>query len=101
MDIRPLMVIAIFLVMVATIRPMSTRPLEIEQVMGIPSSGFSFAAEGVLHRNEVPIPRRRIHCLISRVSLSSVLGSMLCGNSKIAQSICARNGRLYAPSAGS
>ena len=53
MDIRPLMVIAIFLVMVATIRPMSTRPLEIEQVMGIPSSGFSFAAEGVLHRNEV------------------------------------------------
>ena len=53
MDIRPLMVIAIFLVMIATIRPMSTRPLEIEQVMGIPSSGFSFAAEGVLHRNEV------------------------------------------------
>ena len=53
MDIRPLMVIAIFLVMVAAIRPMSTRPLEIEQVMGIPSSGSSFAAEGVLHRNEV------------------------------------------------
>ena len=52
MDIRPLMVIAIFLVMVAAIRPMSTRPLEIE-VMGIPSSGSSFAAEGVSHRNEV------------------------------------------------
>ena len=52
MDIRPLMVIAIFLVMVAAIRPMSTRPLEIEQVMGIPSSGSSFAAEGVSHRNE-------------------------------------------------
>ena len=53
MDIRPLMVIAIFLVMVAAIRPMSTRPLEIEQVMGISSSGSSFAAEGVSHRNEV------------------------------------------------
>lgn len=53
MDIRPLMVIAIFLVMVAAIRPMSTRPLEIEQVMGILSSGSSFAAEGVSHRNEV------------------------------------------------
>ena len=52
-DIRPLMVIAIFLVMVAAIRPMSTRPLEIEQAMRIPSSGSSFAAEGVSHRNEV------------------------------------------------
>ena len=53
MDIRPLMVIAIFLVMVAAIRPMSTRPLEIEQFMGIPSSGSLFAAEGVSHRNGV------------------------------------------------
>lgn len=52
-DIRPLMVIAIFLVMVAAIRPMSTRPLEIEQFMGIPSSGSLFAAEGISHRNEV------------------------------------------------
>ena len=52
MDIRPLMVIAIFLVMVAAIRPMSTRPLEIEQFMGIPSSVSSFAAESVSHRNE-------------------------------------------------
>ena len=52
MDIRPLMVIAIFLVMVAAIRPMSTRPLEIEQFIGIPSSGSSFTAEGVSHRNE-------------------------------------------------
>lgn len=52
MDIRPLMVIAIFLVMVAAIRPMSTRPLEIEQFMGIPSSSSSFAAEGISHRKE-------------------------------------------------
>ena len=53
MDIRPLMVIAIFLVMVAAIRPMSTRPLEIEQFMGIPSSDSSFAAEALAHRNGV------------------------------------------------
>lgn len=52
-DIRPLMVIAIFLVMVAAIRPMSTRPLEIEQFMGIPSSDSSFAAEALAHRNGV------------------------------------------------
>ena len=52
MDIRPLMVIAIFLVMVAAIRPMSTRPLEIERFMGIPPSGSSLAAEVVSYRDE-------------------------------------------------
>lgn len=38
-DIRPLMVVAIFLVMVAAIRPMSTRPLEIERFLDVSGEG--------------------------------------------------------------
>ncbi len=44
-DVRLLMVVAIFLVMVAAIRPMSTRPLEIERCLDLHAQGPVLAVE--------------------------------------------------------
>lgn len=53
-DIRPFMVIAIFLVMVAAIRPMSTRPFEIEHSLDTEGSAdWSRAGEGLAEPSAV------------------------------------------------
>lgn len=65
-DIRILMAVAIFLVMVAAIRPMSTRPMEIERSLSLPSregaaelqGDRSTSASEPTERNEPSIEQR-------------------------------------------
>lgn len=57
-DVRPLMVVAIFLVMVAAIRPMSTRPLEIERCLDFRGKEDASAFAPVEDRPSEPTAQR-------------------------------------------